>query len=164
LYDSATSIDIPAKHILEAFLPKGMLLRLDQKSPAVLEGMRITFELFQAMNAACLQHGTQFLVVVIPTKEMVFSEYLEGNRSLPMGDVIDRLLGNERIARKKTFEFLKTSGIGYVDTLPALKHSIENQLYARTAADMHPNKNGYKVIAEAVFETIKEQQSSAITR
>jgi hypothetical protein len=30
----------------------------------------------------------------------------------------------------------------YVDSLPALKKSVGQELHARTAADMHPSKNG----------------------
>ena len=45
----------------------------------------------------------------------------------------------------------------YVDTLPALRRSVEHELYARTAADMHPNRNGYRVIAEDLFEAMKQK-------
>ena len=81
---------------------------------------------------------------------MVFSEYLEHNPRLRLSEVLDELLANERIARKGLFKFFAESDIGHVDALPALKGSIEHELYARAAADMHPNKNGYRVIGEAV--------------
>jgi hypothetical protein len=152
----ATSANVPEKNILEAFRPKGMLTRLDQQSPAVREGMRITFELLKQMNAICQQNHVQFMVVVIPIKEAVFSDYLEHNPKLPLSEVLDRLLENERLARARTFKFLGDSGIAYADPLPALRNAAERQLYARTAADMHPGKNGYKVIAEAVFEAYKK--------
>jgi hypothetical protein len=148
----ATSLSVPDKHILEAFWPEGSLIRLDQNSPAVLEGMRITFELLGQMNEICRKNHVQFVVVVIPIKEAVFSEYLEHNPKLPLSNVIDSLLENDREARAKTFQFLSNSGIPYVDPLPELKASVDGELYDRTAADMHPSKNGYRVIAEAVFE------------
>jgi lysophospholipase L1-like esterase len=46
-----------------------------------------------------------------------------------------------------------------VDTLPALKQSVGNQLYAQTTRDMHPGKNGYRVIGEAVSEYLKRSGS-----
>jgi len=157
LYEGhATSLVIPERNISEAFLPEGILRRLDQENESVREGMRITFKLLQEMNEMSRQHGIQFIVAVIPTKEMVFSDYLEHNDKLNLGDVIDKLIANERLAREKTFEFLSASGIGYVDTLPALKQSLDQGLYAHTAADMHPNKNGYRVIAEAVSRTLEK--------
>ena len=150
----AVALDLPDKHILEAFRPKGLLLRLDQQSAPVQEGMRITFELLKQMKELCDQQKIRFVVVVIPTKEQVFSQYLEHNSKLPMSDVFDSLIANERVAREKLFQFMSGSAIENVDTLPALKGAIDQKLYARTAADMHPNRNGYRVIAEAAGQAI----------
>jgi hypothetical protein len=155
----ATSLNIPEKNILEAFRPKGVLLGLDQENPNVREGMRITFELLREMNEICRQNHIQFLVVVIPTKEMVFSEYLENNKNLPLDDVIDKLIVDERSALAQTFTFMNENNISYVDCLPAMKKSVTQGLYASSAGDMHPNKNGYRVIAEMVSEHIKENET-----
>ena len=159
--DRATALIIPEKKIQEAFLPTGILRRLDQESESVREGMRITFKLLAEMNEISRQNNAQFVVAIIPTKEMVFAGYLERNSQLPLSDVIDKLLSNERLAREKTFQFLKHSHIAYVDTLPALRRSLSQELYARTASDMHPNRNGYRVIGEAVFEELKRLPTSA---
>jgi hypothetical protein len=157
LYPSATALFVPEKNIEEAFLPEGILRRLNQDDETVREGMRITFSLLSQMNDICRQDGIRFMVAVIPTKEMVFAEYLEGNKDLPLGNVIARLLSNERVAREKTFKSLTASGISYVDTLPALRNEVEHQLYARTAADIHPNKNGYGVIGKAIVAALDRQ-------
>ena len=152
---AATSLIVPGKNILEAFRPKSMLSRLDQDNQDIREGMRITFELIRQINEICQQEHIRFVVVVIPIKEEVFSDYLEHNPTLPLGDVVDKLLPNDRLARQKTFEFLTKSHIPYVDPLPALKRSLGDELYARSATDMHPSKNGYRVIGEAVSEACK---------
>ena len=153
----ATSLIVPEKNIFEAFRPIGILKGLDQQNPSIREGMRITFELLKEMNETCRQNHVQFMVVVIPTKEMVFSEYLEHNSKIPLEAVIDNLLVNEGVALQQTFAFLTDSNIAYVDPLPALKRSVREGLYASSAGDMHPNKNGYRVIAEAVSEALKQQ-------
>jgi hypothetical protein len=160
----ATSLIVSEKNILEAFRPKGMLSRLDQDSPNVREGMRITFKLLTEMNDICQQRRVQFVVVVIPTKEMVFSDHLEHNSKIALGDVLDKLVANERLARERTFQFLTDSNITYVDPLPALKGSVDHELYARTAGDMHPNKNGYRVIAEAVSEVLKRDSRLGVAQ
>jgi hypothetical protein len=157
----ATSLIVPDKHILEAFRPKGVLFGLDQENPNVREGMRITFELLKQMKELCQQNQIQFLVVVIPTKEMVFSDYLEHNSNVPLDDVIDKLIANERIAEAQTYQFLSDNDIPYVNSLPALKASIGQGLYYAGATDMHPNKNGYRVIAEAVAEHLKQAGTRA---
>jgi hypothetical protein len=162
-----TSLIVPEKKISEAFRPKGVLKGLDLENPSIREGMRITFELLKEMNETCRQNQVQFVVVVIPTKEMVFSEYIEHNSKIPLDDVIDTLLVNERSALQQTFTFLTDSNIAYVDPLPALKRSVSQGLYASSAGDMHPNKNGYRVIAEAVSDALKqegEKQAAAPTQ
>jgi hypothetical protein len=155
----ATSLILPEKNIAEAFRPKGMLTRLDQQDPNVREGMRITFELLKEMNDICRQNHIQFVVVVIPTKESVFSVYLEHNSKLPLDDVIDQVIVNERSARTQLFKFVTDSGIPYVDALPTLQKVVAEgrypSLYASSGTDMHPNKNGYHVIAEATAEALK---------
>jgi hypothetical protein len=150
LYDSTATLIIKEKNIREAFLPRGILGRIDQDKEGVREGMRITFRLLKEMDELCRQNNIQFLVAIIPTKETVFSEYLEHDSRQPLRDIIDQLIANERKAREKVFKFFQASGVRYVDTLPALKSAIERELYARTAVDIHPSGNGYKVIAEAV--------------
>jgi hypothetical protein len=148
----ATTLILEEENIREAFRPTGIRDRLQQNKDSIREGMRITLSLLKDMNEKCRANDSRFVVVIIPTKEMVFEEYLERNSKIHLGAVIDELLLDERNARKKLFEFFRQSGILYVDTLPSLKRSVRNELYVRSDRDMHPGKNGYKVIAEAVGE------------
>ena len=150
----ATSLIIPDKNIQEAFRPKGLLKGLDQQDPRVREGMRITYKLIKDTDEICKQNGIQFVVVVIPTKEMVFSEYLEHNTQIPLGDVISKLIANERLAESETFSVLRENNIQYVYPLAKLKNSVGQGLYARTASDMHPNKNGYQIIGASVADAL----------
>ena len=152
----ATTLNLPEKHILEAFRPEGIFRRLDQHSESVQEGMRLTFELLRRMNDLCAEQHIRFVVVVIPTKEMVFSEYLEHNPNLPLSNVLDSLITNERVALTKTFQFLSDAAIPYVDPLPALQASVSDRLYARSAEDMHPSRNGYRVIAKAAVQGLRQ--------
>lgn len=150
----ATVLDVPEKNILEAFLPKSMLIRLDQGRAEVREGMRICFEILREMSDICRQHNIEFRVVVIPTKEMVFAHLLKNHVAVTEGDTLEKLFVNERLARERLFTFLKSESIAHIDPLPDLQRSVGNKLYARTAADMHPGKNGYKVIGNAVSRAL----------
>ena len=149
-YPSVTAIRVPDQNILEAFRPLGMANRLDQSRPEVKEGMRITFRLLMEMDRVCRESGCTFVVVVIPTKETVFAKYFDTAPRLHLRHVLDKVIGNERLARLALLAFLRDSNIAYVDTLPALSEAVGRELYARTTADMHPGKNGYRVIGEAV--------------
>jgi len=150
----ATSLIIPDKNIQEAFRPKALLKGLDQQDPRVREGMRITYKLIKDTDEICRQNGIQFVIVVIPTKEMVFSEYLEHNTQIPLSDVISKLIANERLAESETFTVLRENNIPYVYPLAKLKNSVGQGLYARTASDMHPNKNGYQIIGASVADAL----------
>ena len=145
-----TALDLPDQAILEAFRPKGLRVNLDQDSPGVNEGMRITFELLAQMKQRCAAKNVGFMVAVIPTKEMVFADLLEQRPELPLADTIAPLLAHERRARDATFARLRQADIAFVDVLPALRKARGEQIYARTANDMHPNGNGYRVIGETI--------------
>lgn len=165
LYDSATSLIIPEAHIAETFLPKSMLPRLNQDDARIKEGMRLTFNFLKETQGICLQNHVQFLVVMIPTKETVFADYLEHNAQVKFGSVIDKHIANERRAREVTLKFFADEHIHYVDTLSALKKAVGQEIYAHVATDMHPSKNGYRIIAEAIaleFERMHKQTSFAL--
>jgi lysophospholipase L1-like esterase len=153
---ATTSIRVDERNIQEAFRPIGIAQRLNQADGRVQEGMRITFNLLRQMNEACRRHECRFLVVIIPTKETVFADYLERDLQLHLHDVVSRLLADERVARRRLVDFLDAHGIAYVDTLPALTHAVSDRLYARTTRDMHPGRNGYRVIGETVAAYLKQ--------
>jgi hypothetical protein len=149
-YTTTLVVEEPSIH--EAFRPIRIAERLDQNVAQVREGMRITFHLLREMNEICRQDGCRFLVVIIPTKETVFADYLKNNSQLHLYEALNRVIQNEQVAKQALVEFLDSSGISHLDVLPALKQSVGNHLYAQSTRDMHPGRNGYRVIGEAVAE------------
>ena len=162
--DRTASLIVADAGIEEAFRPVGIRARLDQSSAAVREGMRITFELLGMMAKTCHENGCRLLVALIPTKETVFAEYVIRSREMRLRDVIVDLVNQEARAKARLVEFLDRAGIAYVDTLPALRGKVAEQLYTRSDGDMHPNKNGYRVIGEVVGEFIAQDHRSATER
>ena len=160
LDETAVPLIVPDHHIKEALLPYISLINLDQDSKGVQEGMRITFELLRQMNEISRQNNITFVVVLIPLKERVLSDYLAQDSKLPLRDMFDKVLQNEAVARQKTIARLNELGIPYVDALPAMKQAAEQHLYAETGDDVHPGRNGYRVIAESVSEWLKRGGTS----
>lgn len=155
LYESTASLVLKDQGIQEAFRPKSVLRGLDKEKQSVREGMRITFKLLNEMNETCQRNNIQFIVAVIPTKEMVFSNYIEHNSNLLMSEVIDQVIVNEGKSREKLFGFFVKSDIRFIDLLQSMKLAIsQEKIYTNSAVDMHPNKNGYRVMAEAVAQFI----------
>jgi hypothetical protein len=158
LWDDKAALILPDKNIREAFVPQDVLRGLDQQQPGVREGMRISFQLLNEMNAICSSNHIQFIVAVIPVKEAVFARYLEHNSKIPMSNVVDQVIANARVAQEEMFEFFKQHDIRYVDLLPALEKASEKEkIYTYSAVDMHPNKNGYRVIAETLAGALVNQ-------
>jgi hypothetical protein len=148
--------------IREAFRPLGIRARLDQRNPAVREGMRITFELLTRMDRACREQGCRLVVALIPTKEMVFAPHLLRVPGLHLREVISDLVASEIEATAKIRMFLDAADISHVDTLPALRRHLGERLYARSDRDMHPSRNGYRVIGEAVAHHL-QSRAPAVT-
>jgi hypothetical protein len=148
---STAVLNMKSKNIFEAFCLVNSLRGLDISRATTKEGLRITLALMHAMNDTCVQRGIRFLVVIIPSKETVFSPYIEHNEALNLHEIIDRGIEGERIARQQITDFFNRSAIEYVDVLPSLQEGItKGRLYNSSSEDMHPNKNGYRIIAECV--------------
>jgi len=158
---SVTMIEVPQNNIREAFRPLRVAAGLDQARAEVQEGMRITFHLLDEMNRTCQKNGCTLTVVIIPSKETVFAEYLQREPALHLKNVVESLIQNERVATAALEAFLAKAAIPYVETLPALRKAAANQLYYRGPADMHPSANGYRVIGVAVAEYLRAAHSTA---
>jgi lysophospholipase L1-like esterase len=151
---SAASLILPEKNLQEAFLPKSVLRGLNQEEQSVQEGMRITFKLLKEMNLLCVSNHINFCVAVIPTKETVFSRYLEDD--LSSNQDLKKVIINERTARRRLIDNLKQENMHFIDLLPVLEKASETEkIYTFSANDMHPNKNGYRVIAEGISQGLK---------
>jgi len=98
-----------------------------------------------------------FLVVLIPTKELVFKELVD--RDAPRSNPeYDRLIASETGFWEQTKSDLHDHGIEWVDALPALRKTLmaRKSPYSPTP-DGHPNATGYRAIADAVVAALSER-------
>ncbi|HSC33782.1 MAG TPA: hypothetical protein VLG45_00780 [Thermodesulfobacteriota bacterium] len=139
-----------ASGVRTGFTPDQRLKGLDLARPDIREGLRLSLEFFDRMNEIARKNDIEFIVVIIPTKESVFTEYIEGNKALPGSEKIDYLIGNERQADTAVKKYFDEHGIRYVDALPPLSRSAgAEQIYPNNFGG-HTNGNGYRIIAESI--------------
>lgn len=113
------------------------------------EGLRLCLRSLELVSARCAARRVDVLVVLIPTKELVFfpacPPATQSKGSYPA------LLAREQQARQRAMAFLDERGIAWVDTAPALEAAVQQgQAVYPHSTDSHPNALGYGVIARAV--------------
>jgi hypothetical protein len=141
--------------IYTEFTPSWRITGLNLDDPKVVEGLRISLELFDQMNELCRREGIEFLVALLPTKESVFAPYIKGHRTLPTYHLMDKLIKDERRVNDLVQAKFKEHNISYVDTIVSLRDAAGKEQIYPNNYDGHPNKNGYRIIAKAVEQRLK---------
>lgn len=141
-------------NIKTVFEPRYRFLALDQENPRISEGLRLSLLLIKKMNEKAREKGVNFIVLLLPTKELVFKDVVyERLKDIP--EIYRELMENEELIWKKTKKFLKDERINYVDSLPVLREALlgGNQPYW-LGLDGHPNKVGYEAVARLLLSEI----------
>jgi hypothetical protein len=134
------------------FTPAYRQLVVDTNSPMIQEGIRISKQQIAEMKDLLTGSDIELLVMLIPTKEMVYAPYLES-----LNDAYSLLVEQETQIRSEMMAFFDESDIAYVDTLPALRQAVDEDIAIYSATfDGHPIANGYRVIAEVIDGYISE--------
>jgi hypothetical protein len=122
---------------------------LDLQDPRIKAGMEITKDLTSDMRSVTERQGIRFIVVVIPTKERVYSELLRRAGYPAKYPRLAEAFVQEDVARAAIIELLHEQNIEVLDLLSPLEAQVRNRdLYQ--LADPHPNREGYRVIAEKI--------------
>lgn len=142
--------------ISTGFTPDRRLKGLDIENPEVIEGLRLSLEFFNQMNIFAEKNGIGLLVVIIPTKESVFSSLIAESNALEAREKMERLISNERRVNEMVTKYFDERSIDYVDALPALQEGALNEQIYPSNFGGHTNKNGYRIIAETINEKLKD--------
>jgi lysophospholipase L1-like esterase len=139
------------------FTSEYRLSALDLEDSRIAEGFRISLEAINRMSKLAEQQKKQFVIVLIPTKELVFKELVQD----PTPNY-RALIRNEEQLWKITREFLVMHDIDFVDARPSLQDQLNRgiQPYKKNH-DGHPNKYGHQAIAKLLYTKIIEKQRAA---
>jgi len=134
------------------FTSEYRFVALNLNDPRIAEGNKIILRALQKMKENAIDRNIRFIVLLIPTKELVFQE-LWGSPS----SAYRNLTENEEFFWKNTRDYLELNGIEYVDALPALREklSLGIQPY-KVSKDGHPNEHGHRAIAKLIAAYLKE--------
>lgn len=147
-------------NIQTGFMPSVRLKALNLELAHVREGLRISLDLIDKMNMICKEKNTEFLVVLIPTKESVYSDFIGNNSSLPNSETIDELLTNESQVRKLAINHLTKNNIDFVSVVDALRGRTRYEQLYPTNFGTHSNKNGYRLIAADISQYLFEKSAN----
>jgi hypothetical protein len=116
------------------------------------EGFAITLKAFEQMSNACSDAGVKLVVLLIPTKELVFESMVEDPDGVK--DYAE-LIRNEKQVRERLIGSFSRMGITVVDGLPALEALARQQgknPYFRSS-DGHLNVTGHDAVARNLSQS-----------
>lgn len=156
--DDARTFVFEGRNCRTVFLPPYRLAALDLEDPRVREGLRLCLASFELMSQKSRANNSDFLVLLLPTKELVFKEAVYES-GVPLPDTYLRLMENEEKVWKETKSFLIGAGIPYLDALPALRKSLsEGEQPYWLGLDSHHNERGNLVVARLVRDWLEERK------
>ncbi|HSC35382.1 MAG TPA: hypothetical protein VLG45_08915, partial [Thermodesulfobacteriota bacterium] len=127
---------------------------MDLERERIALGLAVTEDALREMNEKARVLGIEFGVVLIPSKEIVFYEYLRKNGYEPSADY-RQLVDNEKKLVAELSRYMNRQGIEFTDARPYVERELYGQghVYSRTD-DGHPLEAGYNAYARAVYEGI----------
>ena len=136
------------------FTPSARLSAQDLSDPRIAEGLRMTLSSLERIAEICRGRARLF-VLLIPTKEMVFSRrVMDHGRGVPQA--FTRVVEAERVIRERILRFLDERGIARIDAYELLRETLyteaplvpERRPYPESW-DGHPAAAGHEAIATA---------------
>lgn len=141
-------------NIRTVFTTAYRMTALDLEEPRIAEGLRIAGVVLGRAQQAADGRGAKFIVLLIPTKELVYAELMR--REGKLTGAYELLVEMENRARHEVESWCSQTRIQCVDALPNLQRAIagRQQLYPSTT-ESHPNAAGYRVLAATVNDALK---------
>lgn len=151
-----TRLKVASENIDEGFRPVHRANKMDMSNPRIREGLRISLELLNKMKKICEENGIKFTVMLIPSKEFVFANYLSSSPDLKNFDDIKRLLVNEKKMADSARAYFSQHQINYTDPVSQLRAQIGKRKIYPANFDDHPNSYGYTLYAKSAYNKLND--------
>jgi lysophospholipase L1-like esterase len=128
--------------------------KMDLSRERIALGLAVTEDLLREMKKRADAEGIEFSVVLIPSKEVVFFDYLK-EKGYKLPDDYTGLVENENNLVAGLSRFFKSEGIRFADARQYIEKELytSSDVYSKTD-DGHPLEAGYNAYARAVYEGI----------
>ena len=153
--DKMVFLEDKKHNIKTSFMSGENLFGLDINKKEIKEGLVKTLLLFDMMHQLCSQRNIIFVVVVMPTKAMVYSRYIDFG--LDKYGLIKKQIESENKVTNEVIKHFKYNKINYVEALPFMQNKIGAHMLYTASIDGHPNRWGYDVIAQAIADYLIKQ-------
>lgn len=130
------------------------LTALHLDDPRIAEGLNITKQTLWMAEQKDQAHGAQQLVLLIPTKEMVYADLMkEAGR---LNGNYARLVEMESRVREQVKTWCVEKHMKCTDALPDLRSALarRERIYP-SSSESHPNAAGYRVLAATVQRALQ---------
>jgi len=148
---------IERDNIKTILTPKYRLCAVNLNDPRIAEGHRVSLEAIRLMKERALKVNIEFMVLLIPTKEMVFKNVVYEDLADDIPEVYKTIIENEELLWGKTKIFLNNKRVDFIDALPILRECVRNGIQPyKLSWDGHLNAIGHRAIAELVNSEIEK--------
>lgn len=122
--------------------------------PRMRAGHRVCLESIREMRDRVGAAGARLVVLMIPTKELVFKDAVEAS-GVTMPGVYRELVRCEEGVWEETEDYFASQGIDFIQGLSALRRCVSEGVNPYPESDDgHPNAVGHHAIAEGVLSAL----------
>jgi len=136
-----------------AFTPAYRLTGVNFEDVRILEGFNISMRAIEKMALLSKINGNEFMVLLIPTKELVFKDLV--NLKI-MSAEYNKLLEHEETLWINTKNYLTGLNVKFIDILPVFRKLVSNAVHPYEATRTgHPNELGHYAIARQISDYLR---------